>query len=122
MDDKKSLPFRDNDWRERRKDPKSNFARQKTIKQICAAEASSGYAYNYQSVEAPPSVKPPIKYCDITGYPVLPFLMQSKYRDPASDLIFYDRAVSSYIKLLNKPTIENFLSIRRPVNPDIKPI
>jgi hypothetical protein len=70
MDDKKSLTFRDDSWRERRRDPKTTFTRQKTIKQICAAEAASGYAYNYQSIEAPPSVRPAIKYCDITGYPV----------------------------------------------------
>lgn len=83
MDDKKGLPFRDNSWRERRRDPKTTFTRQKTIKQICAAEAASGNPYNYQSVEAPPSTRPIIKYCDITGYPVIPSLTKEQVPRPS---------------------------------------
>lgn len=67
---KKNLPFKNPNWKERRREIKSHSVRQKNIKQICANEALSGNAYNYQSIEAPPSTKPPIKYCDITGYPV----------------------------------------------------
>lgn len=58
-----------------------------------------------QSIEAPPSIKPAKKYCDITGYEVRSWLIQSKYTDTNSGLIFYDRTISSYIKLLNRPTI-----------------
>jgi hypothetical protein len=65
------------------------------------------------SIEAGPSTrKAPPKYCDITGYEVKLCAIQTKYKDSVSGLYFYDKNVSSYIKMLSKPVTEQFLMIR----------
>ena len=38
--------------------------------------------------------------------------METKYKDSASGLYFYDKNVSSYIKMLSKPVSEQFLMLR----------
>lgn len=61
-----------------------------------------------------PSPKPAPKYCDITGFEVCCFVryFQTKYKDNVSGLYFYDKNVSSYIKMLSKPTTEQYLMLR----------
>lgn len=38
--------------------------------------------------------------------------MQTKYKDSVSGLYFYDKSVSSYIKMLSKPVTEQYLMLR----------
>ena len=38
--------------------------------------------------------------------------MKTKYKDSVSGLYFYDKNVSSYIKMLSKPVTEQFLILR----------
>ena len=38
--------------------------------------------------------------------------MKTKYKDSVSGLYFYDKNVSSYIKMLSKPVTEQFLMLR----------
>lgn len=39
-------------------------------------------------------------------------MKQTKYKDSASGLYFYDKAVNQYIKMLSKPVCEQFLVLR----------
>ena len=59
-----------------------------------------------------PSWKPAPKYCDITGFEVKHPITQTKYKDSVSGLLFYDKSVSSYIKMLSKPITEQYLILR----------
>lgn len=40
------------------------------------------------------------------------FLRKTKYKDSVSGLYFYDKNVSSYIKMLSKPVTEQYLILR----------
>jgi hypothetical protein len=37
---------------------------------------------------------------------------QTRYKDGVSGLYFYDKSVSSYIKMLSKPVTEQYLMLR----------
>ena len=72
----------------------------KNAKQIAQLETTPPPNYNIH-----PSLKPIKKYCDITGLP-------AKYTEPKSGLHYYDSSVYQYIKTLEPPMIQIYLSIR----------
>ncbi|GJE92336.1 hypothetical protein PsYK624_084900 [Phanerochaete sordida] len=66
----------------------------------------------YSSIEAPPSVLPQRKYCDITG-------LEGPYTDPATGLRYHDKSIYEMIKGLNAGAAKDYLSARG-VNPIVK--
>ncbi|KAI0297489.1 hypothetical protein B0F90DRAFT_888068 [Multifurca ochricompacta] len=66
----------------------------------------------YLSIEAPPSVLPQRRYCDITG-------LESPYTDPISGLRFHDKSIYELIKSLSASAAKEYLAARG-VNPIVK--
>ncbi|THH01953.1 hypothetical protein EW026_g823 [Hermanssonia centrifuga] len=66
----------------------------------------------YSSIEAPPSVLPLRKYCDITG-------LEGPYTDPATGLRYHDKSIYELIKGLSASAAKDYLSARG-VNPIVK--
>lgn len=66
----------------------------------------------YTSIEAPPSVLPQKRYCDITG-------LEAPYTDPVSKLRYHDKSVYELIKTLSPDTQKSYLALRG-VNPIVK--
>jgi INO80 complex subunit C len=58
------------------------------------------------SIEAPPSVCPPKKYCDITGLP-------AKYTDPKTKLRFASPEAFRLGRKLPEHKVEEYLSLRQ---------
>ena len=50
------------------------------------------------SIEGPPSLYKPKKYCDILGFP-------TNYTDRNTGLNYYDQWVQNYIKRISRPNI-----------------
>jgi len=59
----------------------------------------------YISIEAPPSLLPQKRYCDITG-------LEAPYTDPQSKLRYHNKAVYELIKTLPPGTGHEYLGIR----------
>lgn len=59
----------------------------------------------YLNIEAPPSVYPRKKYCDITG-------LKSIYTDPKTGLRYYDSNVYKYIQEQPQGTLQGYLGLR----------
>jgi len=59
----------------------------------------------YSNIEAPPSVFPKKKYCDITG-------LKAIYTDPKTGLRYYDSTVYKYIQEQPQGTIQGYLGLR----------
>ncbi|KIP05891.1 hypothetical protein PHLGIDRAFT_128609 [Phlebiopsis gigantea 11061_1 CR5-6] len=66
----------------------------------------------YSSIEAPPSVLPQRKYCDVTG-------LEGPYTDPATGLRYHDKSIYELIKSLSTSAAKDYLSARG-VNPIVK--
>ncbi|PIL27258.1 hypothetical protein GSI_10403 [Ganoderma sinense ZZ0214-1] len=66
----------------------------------------------YASIEAPPSVLPQRRYCDITG-------LEGPYTDPATGLRYHDKSIYELIKGLSAPAAKEYLAARG-VNPIVK--
>ncbi|GBE84536.1 Chromatin-remodeling complex subunit ies6 [Sparassis crispa] len=66
----------------------------------------------YASIEAPPSVLPQRRYCDITG-------LEGPYTDPATGLRYHDKSIYELIKGLSATAANEYLSARG-VNPVVK--
>ncbi|KAF7800152.1 hypothetical protein EIP86_011398 [Pleurotus ostreatoroseus] len=66
----------------------------------------------YSSIEAPPSVLPQRKYCDITG-------LEGPYTDPATGLRYHDKSIYDILKSLSASAAKDYLSARG-VNPIVK--
>ncbi|KAH9896573.1 hypothetical protein C8Q73DRAFT_415691 [Cubamyces lactineus] len=66
----------------------------------------------YASIEAPPSVHPQRRYCDITG-------LEGPYTDPATGLRYHDKSIYELIKGLSTTAAKEYLSARG-VNPIVK--
>ncbi|KAL5482552.1 IES6 [Sanghuangporus weigelae] len=66
----------------------------------------------YTSIEAPPSILPQKRYCDITG-------LEAPYTDPATGLRYHDKSIYEFIKTLNASTVKEYLALRG-VNPIVK--
>lgn len=59
----------------------------------------------YVNIDAPPSVLPAKKYCDITGLP-------SKYTDPVTKIRFASKEAFRIARKLQDHKVEEFLSLR----------
>lgn len=57
------------------------------------------------STEAPPSILPQKKYCDVTG-------LEAKYVDPRSMLRYHNAEVYETIKTFQPSVIQTYLSLR----------
>ncbi|KZT21917.1 hypothetical protein NEOLEDRAFT_1120439 [Neolentinus lepideus HHB14362 ss-1] len=66
----------------------------------------------YTSIEAPPSVLPQRRYCDITG-------LEAPYTEPATGLRYHDKSVYELIKGLSVSAAKDYLAARG-VNPIVK--
>ncbi|PCH37114.1 hypothetical protein WOLCODRAFT_134465 [Wolfiporia cocos MD-104 SS10] len=66
----------------------------------------------YSSIEAPPSVLPPRRYCDITG-------LEGPYTDPATGLRYHDKSIYELIKGLSSTAAKDYL-VARGVNPIVR--
>ena len=58
------------------------------------------------NIEAPPSVYPPKKYCDITG-------QLAKYTDPQTKLHYVDAAAFAALRRLPAEAVQERLALRR---------
>ncbi|GBC06921.1 hypothetical protein RclHR1_07140008 [Rhizophagus clarus] len=80
----------------------------KTLKQILAAERNLNTPLDvptYSNIEAPPSIRPQKKYCDITG-------LEAKYTDPKTRLRYHSAEVYKEIKQLAPGVIQDYLGLR----------
>ncbi|EKM77540.1 hypothetical protein AGABI1DRAFT_115119 [Agaricus bisporus var. burnettii JB137-S8] len=59
----------------------------------------------YTSIEAPPSIWPQKRYCDITG-------LEAPYTDPATGLRYHDKSVYEVVRNLSASTAKEYLSAR----------
>ncbi|KAL7840493.1 hypothetical protein AOLI_G00258160 [Acnodon oligacanthus] len=81
----------------------------KNLKQILAAERALPWKLsdpNYYNIDAPPSMKPPKKYSDISGLP-------ANYTDPQTKLRFTSSEEFSYIRLLPTDVVAGYLALRK---------
>ncbi|KAB5533022.1 hypothetical protein PHYPO_G00126830 [Pangasianodon hypophthalmus] len=81
----------------------------KNLKQILAAERALPWKIsdpNYYNIDAPPSLKPPKKYSDISGLP-------ANYTDPQTKLRFTSSEEFSYIRLLPTDVVTGYLALRK---------
>jgi len=69
-------------------------------------------APTYTSIEAPPSILPQKRYCDITG-------LEALYTDPTTGLRYHDKSIYELIKGLNSSAAKEYLAARG-VNPVVK--
>ena len=65
----------------------------------------TGPSVTYTSIQAPPSLKPKTKYCDITGLP-------AKYTDPKTGLFYFNAEVYQVVKSLNTTQVQEYLAAR----------
>jgi INO80 complex subunit C len=59
----------------------------------------------YSSVEAPPSIIPQRRYCDITG-------LEAPYTEPTSRLRYHDKNIYEIVKSLNPAAQQAYLALR----------
>ncbi|KAJ3048624.1 chromatin-remodeling complex subunit ies6 [Rhizophlyctis rosea] len=57
------------------------------------------------NIEAPPSVTPQKKYCDITG-------LEAPYTDPKTGLRYHNADIYQFIKTLNQSAVQQYLALR----------
>ncbi|CAL8106364.1 unnamed protein product [Calicophoron daubneyi] len=87
----------------------------KNLKQILNAELQLNYppqAVLYQHINAPPSLKPPMKVSDLTGIP-------TAYTDPETKLNYSTSEEFSIVRNLPPEIINGYLSIRGAQNTGI---
>ncbi|CAE6522410.1 unnamed protein product, partial [Rhizoctonia solani] len=72
-----------------------------------AGWAEDPEATSFTSIEAPPSVLPQKRYCDITG-------LEAPYTDPTSGLRYHDKSIYELIKSLNPASMQAYRSVRNP--------
>ncbi|XP_029360777.1 INO80 complex subunit C [Echeneis naucrates] len=81
----------------------------KNLKQILTLERTLPWKLNdpnYYNIDAPPSLKPPKKYSDISGLP-------ANYTDPQTKLRFTSTEEFSYIRLLPTDVVTGYLTLRK---------
>ncbi|KAJ1922031.1 hypothetical protein H4219_000378 [Mycoemilia scoparia] len=82
--------------------------RTKPVKQILMAEKALDWPVDfptYWSIDAPPSLEPRKKYCDITG-------LEARYTDPKTNLRYHSAEVYSTIKRLPPGAEQSYLALR----------
>ncbi|KAI0258260.1 hypothetical protein BC834DRAFT_102304 [Gloeopeniophorella convolvens] len=83
-----------------------------TVADAPANTAAEDEMTSYLSIEAPPSVLPQRRYCDITG-------LEAPYTDPITGLRFHDKSIYELIKGLSASAAKDYLAARG-VNPIVK--
>ncbi|XP_071479761.1 uncharacterized protein [Diadema antillarum] len=81
----------------------------KTLKQIIASERAQLHrpiGSTYSSIDAPPSMKPPKKYSDISGLP-------AKYTDPRTKLRYATTEEFAQLRMLPTDIVNGLLALRR---------
>ncbi|GBG72623.1 hypothetical protein CBR_g12196 [Chara braunii] len=104
------LPFKKTQMADRYPKGGTNRGRPhwKHLKQILQAENYHLLPANeptYVSMDSPPSLYPPKKYCDITGY-------EACYTDPRTKLRYANCEVLKTIRLLPEQFIQDYLALR----------
>ncbi|KAJ1724525.1 chromatin-remodeling complex subunit ies6 [Coemansia erecta] len=94
-------PFKNQEYKSNR--------RWKNLKQIIAQE-EQGSEWpvdfpTYWNIDAPPSLVPQKKYCDLTGLP-------AKYTDPKTNVRYHSAEVYQLIKTLPQGTEQQYLALR----------
>ncbi|XP_014250714.1 INO80 complex subunit C isoform X2 [Cimex lectularius] len=85
----------------------------KSLKQILAQERSLPWPPNtplYSNIGAPPLLKPPKKFSDISG-------LEAKYTDPQTKLFFSNAEEFATIRSLPSDIIAGYLNLRGANNP-----
>ncbi|CAK90509.1 unnamed protein product (macronuclear) [Paramecium tetraurelia] len=108
-----SYQFKNSQWQARKKELKSRRQSQsRKFNNIKAQVQINNSAFNCNnnyisdlSIEAPPSLKPAKRYCDVTGF-------EAKYKDPVTQLYYCDSIVFNYIRNCPKASAETYLNIR----------
>jgi len=59
----------------------------------------------YSTIEAPPSLIPTPKYCDITG-------LEGPYTDPQTKLRYHDKNIFAHIRTLKPSAVQSYLTLR----------
>lgn len=80
----------------------------KALKKVLEAEVADKLPLDvptYSGIEAPPSLLPPKKYCDLTGLP-------AKYTDPKTRLRYFSAQEYVQVRYLSEHTVEEFLKFR----------
>mmetsp|Transcript_46198 Transcript_46198/g.75378 ORF Transcript_46198/g.75378 Transcript_46198/m.75378 type:complete len:183 (+) Transcript_46198:142-690(+) len=104
----KDYPFKSRDWLVRKEQERKPRI-YKALKQIVAAENYEAVPPNiptYVNIEAPPSLFPAKRYCDVTGFP-------AKYTDPKTKLRYASASLFSRIRNMPDETVQTFLEIRK---------
>lgn len=117
------LPFKNKAWLEKKQKQKkakassgigsraTALSSSKNIRQLLSecpkpSLVIKNNQYNYLSIEAPPSLRPIKKYCDVTGLP-------TSYQDRETKLNFANHLVLNYIRALAPPVVELYANIRK---------
>ncbi|KAJ2813806.1 chromatin-remodeling complex subunit ies6 [Coemansia sp. 'formosensis'] len=82
--------------------------RWKNLKQVVAQEQTKDWPIEYPtywSIDAPPSLLPQKKYCDITGLP-------AKYTDPKTNVRYHSAEVYQIVKTLPPGSEQHYLALR----------
>ncbi|XP_024393955.1 protein EIN6 ENHANCER isoform X1 [Physcomitrium patens] len=102
------LPFKRTQLTDRYPKGHSRGRHWKHLKQIIQAENYHLHPADepsYVSIEAPPSMYPAKKYCDITGF-------EAPYTDPRTKLRYSNAEVFKKIRFLPDEQIQGYLSLR----------
>lgn len=93
-------------WRARDPAAVARWRRPRTLRQCVEASRGEASAVSgWSSSEAPPSVVPRAKYCDVTGLPAV-------YVDPATRLRYYSADVFAFIRTLSPEQVQQYLRLR----------
>lgn len=102
------LPFKRSQLEDRFPRSAPRPQRWKHLKQILQAEEFHTLPASeptYVNIEAPPSMYPAKKYCDVTG-------LEAPYTDPHTKLRYADAAVFRTVRALPHDIVQGLLSIR----------
>eukprot|EP00271_Cylindrocystis_brebissonii_P012962 TRINITY_DN32487_c0_g1_i1.p1 TRINITY_DN32487_c0_g1~~TRINITY_DN32487_c0_g1_i1.p1 ORF type:complete len:178 (-),score=25.48 TRINITY_DN32487_c0_g1_i1:229-762(-) len=103
------LPFKRSQLSERKGQHTSKKGHWKHLKQILQIENAQSLPPDeptYTSIEAPPSMYPSRKYCDITGF-------EAPYSDPYTKLRYANADAFALARSLPPETVQGFLSLRK---------
>ncbi len=94
-------------WLARDPQAVARWRRTRSLKQCVEASRSEGGADGapWAAVEAPPSVRPRPKFCDVTGLP-------APYVDPATRMRYYSADVLAFIRTLSPEQVQQYLRLR----------
>ncbi|CAK7343730.1 unnamed protein product [Dovyalis caffra] len=82
--------------------------RWKHLKQILQAENYQNHPPdepNYVNIESPPSMHPPMRICDITGF-------EAPYHDPRTNLRYANTDVFKLVRSLPNEYVQRYLALR----------